>query len=138
MEGRIVSARTLNQAGFTLLEVMVALFLIALGVLAAAPMFVYAMQGNAVGGDLGTVGAVAVERMELLRSQAYTALPAGGSLTSGVTGYNDTTNPDAIVRWQITDNVTPVGTKTIQVRAVARRRAVGRAKEVTLTSVRGR
>lgn len=127
-----------NSSGFTLLEVIVALFLMALGVLAAAPMFIYAMQGNAVGGDLGTVGAEAVERMELLRSQGYTTLTAGGSLTAGVTGYTDTSDPDVIVRWLITDNATPIGTKTIQVRAIARRQAVGLAKQVTLTSVRGR
>ena len=40
-----------NTSGFTLVEVVVALFLIGLGVLAAAPMFMFAMQGNAVGGE---------------------------------------------------------------------------------------
>jgi len=127
-----------DSAGFTLIEVVVALFLIAIGVLAAAPMFMYAMQGNATGADLGSVGAVAVERMELLRSQDYIALPAGGSLTAGINGYTDTGNPDVTVRWQIADNVSPLGTKTIVVRAISTRQVVGNAKEVTLTTIRGR
>ena len=41
---------TTCEGGFTLAEVLVALFLIGIGVLAAAPMFMYAMQGTAVGG----------------------------------------------------------------------------------------
>ena len=100
-----------GSQGFTLLEVLIAVFLIGIGVLAAAPMFVYAMQGNATGADLGSVGAVAVEHMELLRSQDYVSLPAGGSLTAGVTGYTDTSNPEVTVRWLITDNASPIGTK---------------------------
>ena len=79
--------------GFTLVEVLIALFLIGIGVLAAAPMFIYAMQGNAVGGDFGSVGATAVERMELLRSQDWGTLTAGGSLSTSVANYFDTSDP---------------------------------------------
>ena len=49
-----------ESRGFTLMEVVIALFLIAVGVIATAPLFVYAMQENAGGGDMGTVGAAAV------------------------------------------------------------------------------
>ena len=135
--------------GFSLVEVLVALFLISIGVLAAAPMFIYAMQGNAVGADLGTVGAVAVEHMELLRSSNYGALAAGGSLTSNVTGYFDNSNPAVTVRWTITDTtvgpvtlngttVGPVAMKTITVRAVTNRQVVGQRKEITMTAERGK
>jgi len=125
-------------AGFTLLEVLVALVLIGVGVLAAAPMFVYAMQGNAVAADFGSVGAIAVERMELLRSQAYGTLTPGGSLTASVNGYSDASNADYIVRWQIADNAVPAGTRSITVRAIAVRQVVGNRKEITLTTLRGR
>jgi len=130
--------RNNDQSGFTLVEVVVALFLIGIGVLAAAPMFMYAMQGNAAGADMGAVGALGVERMELLRSQAYTALAAGGTLGANTNGYFDDTTPGYVVRWRITDNVTPVGTKTIEVRAVAERAVVGAPRDVTLTPVRAR
>jgi len=123
--------------GFTLVEVLLALFLIGIGVLAAAPMFIYAMQGNAVGADLGWVGAVGVERMELLRAEDYDNLPAGGSLTTNVTGYFDTGTQGVTVRWTITDNTVPARTKTITVLVVADRQVVGEQKNVTLTTIRG-
>lgn len=127
-----------NARGFSLVEVMVALFLIALGVLAAAPMFIYAMQGNATGADFGSVGANAVERLELLRGQDYVALVPGGSLNVSQVGYSDLADPDVVVRWTITDNANPTGTRTIVVRAIATRQVVGQRKEVTLTTLRGR
>jgi prepilin-type N-terminal cleavage/methylation domain-containing protein len=130
--------KALGSSGFTLIEVLVALVLIGIGVLAAAPMFVYAMQGNAVAADFGSVGAIAVERMELLRSQDYTTLAPGGSLTSSVSGYSDTSNPDYVVRWQIATNAVPSGTRSVTVRAIAVRRVVGARKEITLTTLRGR
>ena len=127
-----------NARGFSLVEVLVALFLIGLGVLAAAPMFIYAMQGNATGADFGSVGAIAVERMEQLRSQTFVNLPAGGSLTVSEAGYSDLTDPDYVLRWRITDNATPPTVKTISVRAIAVRQVVGERKEITLTTLRGR
>jgi prepilin-type N-terminal cleavage/methylation domain-containing protein len=126
------------SGGFTLVEVLIALFLIGLGVLAAAPMFIYAMQGNAVGADFGSVGAVAVERMELLRAEEYQLLLPGGSLTSNVTDYFDASNPDVLARWTITENVTPPNSKTITVRVIATRQVVGERKDVTLTTIRGK
>lgn len=125
------------QSGFTLLEVLVALFLIGLGVLAAAPMFIYATQEIAVGGDFGAVGAAAVDRMEQLRAEEYSVLAAGGSLQTNATGYSDISDPDLTVRWSIVDNTTPPRTKTIEVRAIATRQITGQRKEITLTSIRG-
>ena len=127
---------TRNASGFTLVEVVVALFLIGLGVLAAAPMFMYAMQGTAIGGEKGQASALAVEQMELLRSQTYGTLTAGGSLTVSLTGYSDTSDPDFDVRWLITDRGTPNNTKTIAVRVVPAGRIPGPSRVVTLTTVR--
>lgn len=131
-------ARSRGERGFSLVEVLVALFVISLGVLAAAPMFVYAMKGNAAGADFGSVGAIAVERMELLRSQTFGSLTAGGNLTTSVTNYSDLTDPEYIVRWRIQDNATPATTKIITVRTIAVRRVVGQRKEITVTTLRGR
>lgn len=126
-----------SAGGFTLVEVLLALFLIGIGVLAAAPMFIYAMQGSAVGADLGWVGAVGVERMEVLRATDYSSLPAGGSLTTNVADYFDTSTPGVTVRWTVEDNVTPARTKTITVLVIADRQVVGDRKNVTLTTIRG-
>ena len=126
----------MRENGFTLVEVIMALFLIGIGVLAAAPMFMYAMQSNATGADLGSVGAIAVERMELLRAAPYVGLTAGGDLSANVNGYFDTANPDYTVRWTVTNNVNPPKSKTITVRAVAVRQVVGLRKDVVLTTMR--
>jgi len=124
--------------GFTLVEVLLALALLFVGVIAAAPMFIFAMKETAAGADMGSVGAAAVDRMELLRASDFYSLPAGGSLTSNVSGYSDASNARYTVRWQIVDNGNPATMKTISVRAFAARQAIGNAKEVILTSLRAR
>jgi prepilin-type N-terminal cleavage/methylation domain-containing protein len=124
--------------GFTIVEVLMAMFLMGIALLAAAPMFVYAIQENATGADLGSVGAIAVDRLELLRADDFFDLPAGGSLTSNVSGYFDTFDPRFTVRWQIVDNASPVTIKVLSVRAIATRQVIGLQKEITLTSLRAR
>ncbi len=104
----------------------------------AAPMFMVAVEESAVGADLGSVGAVATDRMELLRSERWRDLPVGGSLDADLPGYSDLADPDFIVRWKITDNAVPADSRTIAVRAIAVRQVVGRRKDVTLTTLRSR
>ena len=121
-----------------MVEVVVALAIMAVGLIATAPMFVIAAKENAVGGDLGTVGALAVERMEQMRSQYFYALQNGGSLDSNVGGYSDTSDPDFDVRWLVADKPgAPAGMKLVVVRAVANRTVIGQPKRVTLVSLRG-
>ena len=127
-----------ESRGFTLVEVLLALALLFVGVVAAAPMFIFAMKETAAGADMGSVGAAAVDRMELLRATDFYSLPAGGSLTSDISGYSDTSSTRYMVRWQIVDNGTPATEKTISVRAIMARQAIGNAKEVILTSLRAR
>jgi prepilin-type N-terminal cleavage/methylation domain-containing protein len=124
--------------GFSLVEVLLALALLFVGIVAAAPMFIFAMKETAAGADMGSVGAAAVDWMEDLRASDFYTLAAGGSLTSNVSGFSDTSNPKFTVRWQIVDNGSPATVKTISVRAIAARQAMGNAKEVTLISLRAR
>ncbi len=125
-------------AGFSLAEVLVALSLMWIALMAAAPLFVSALKETASGADIGSVGAAAVDRMELLRATDVYSLAAGGSLASNVIGFSDTSNPAWTVRWQITDNASPATLKTISVRVIAVRQVIGLQKEITLNSVRGR
>ena len=127
-----------RERGFTLVEVLLALSLLFVGVVAAAPMFIFAMKETAAGADMGSVGAAAVDRMELLRASDFFSLPAGGSLSSDVSGYSDTSSSRYTVRWLIVDNGSPATEKTISVRAIAARQAMGNAKEITLISLRAR
>ena len=134
----MVSEAHRRPDGFTLVEVVLALFILAVGIIATAPLFVYAAQENAVGGDLGEVGDLAVLHMELLRATDYVLLTNGGDLNSNVAGYHDLSRPGFAVRWVIADNPNPpASTKTITVRAISDRQIVGRQKEVTLIGVRG-
>jgi prepilin-type N-terminal cleavage/methylation domain-containing protein len=124
--------------GFTLVETLLALSLLGVGVVATAPLFVVAIQDNAMGADSGAAAALAVERMEQLRAVDCDALVAGGDLASDVTGYFDATDPAFVVRWEVSDNASPAGSKTVRVRAVSLRQIRGQPKQVTLALLRGR
>ena len=124
--------------GFSLVEVLIALLLLSVGVLAVAPMFISASRENVAGADIGSTGAMAVARLETLRTADFDDLTAGGSLTSNVTGYFDDLDPGFIVRWEIVDGGGPSGIKTIRVRATAVRMSPGMRKSVELTTLRGR
>ena len=127
-----------RPGGFTLVEVVLALFILAVGIIATAPLFIYAARENAVGGDLSEVGDLAVRQMELLRSRDYVLLTNGGDLNGNVDGYHDVSRAGFAVRWVIADNPNPpASTKTITVRVIADRQVVGQQKDVTLIAIRG-
>ncbi len=127
-----------SSAGFSLPELMVGLFLMSLGALAAAPLFGYAMHGNAASRDLTRVGVAAERRLEILRQMEYDDLIAGGSVDVDTTGYFETREPDLVVRWQITNNSATIpGTKLLTVRAVRTRVGTGPAGQITTITLRG-
>lgn len=133
-----VKTKRASDAGFSLLEALMGLTIVAIGVLSIAPVFVYSIRANAVGADVSSASALATEHMELLRSDHYTFLNPGGDLDLNVIGYADDSDPDYIVRWQIALNASPVGTKTIRVRVIARYRIAGEEKTVEVALVRAR
>ncbi len=126
-----------GQSGFSLVELLVALFLLAFGLLAVAPLFVFATRDAAASADYGTAGALAVRRMEILRTIPFNSLTAGGDYTTSVTGFNETIGR-TVVRWKVEDNATPVTTKTITVKALSMRAPEGPAKYVQLKYMRVR
>jgi len=116
----------MRQRGFTLVELMVAILALGIGLTAVAPLFVQATRRAAASADIGDVSALAVRRMELLRTRSFDTLTAGGSLTSNVTGYFDAGDPDVTVRWTVV-NVN-ARLKTISVRASTNRPVNGAVK----------
>jgi len=129
---------TRGERGFSLVEILVALLILMFGLLAVVPMFVYGVRRVAASADIGKAGAAAVKRMEQLRATDFGGLAAGGSLNSNVVSYSDATDPAVIVRWSISDNVTPATVKTISVVAIARRQISGPAKRVQFVTMRAR
>ena len=127
-----------NIAGFSLLEALVAIFLTSVALLAAAPMFVHASHATDASADMGAVGAIAVDRMEQLRQELWRNLGTGGSLTSNVAGYFDDSDPDFLVRWQVSDNASPSQTKSITVLVLPFTDQSGPRRSVEISSMRGR
>lgn len=122
--------------GFTLVEVLLALFLIAVALLAAAPMFIYAARVNDNGAETGSAAALATDRIELLRAEPFGTLVDGGDLASNVSGYFDDTDPNFTVRWKIEDAAGPGRCRRISVRAQSRGPSVGPPRQVTLETLR--
>lgn len=127
-----------GAAGFSLIEVLLALFVLGLGLLSVAPLFVHGTRAAAGSADFGKVGAAAVKEMELLRLASYGSLAAGGSLNSNLTSFSDTTDPAVTLRWTIANNATPATVKTINVVAIAKRVVSGPAKQIQLVTKRSK
>ncbi|MGH9868539.1 MAG: type IV pilus modification PilV family protein [Candidatus Polarisedimenticolia bacterium] len=127
-----------RESGFTLAEVVTALFVVGVGILAVAPLFYQGSRITASSDDMSATSAAAVERLELLRATPFTSLAAGGSLTTDTTGFFNNSDPDVLVRWTVTNDVSPPKVKTIVVRAIATRTSIGLTKECQLATKRTR
>jgi prepilin-type N-terminal cleavage/methylation domain-containing protein len=72
--------------GFTLVEVLVAVLLMALAMLAIAPLFVNGMKSNAVGWDYSSLNALAKQQFEEVLQYNFNdprlAVPAGATFDS--------------------------------------------------------
>ncbi len=127
-----------SENGTSLLEVLVALLLIAMGALSVAPMFISSAGANASGADISSLASMATARMESLRATAFHDLIPGGSLTSSLASYSDTTDPNAVVRWEIIDGGGPADTKTIRLIALVVTQLPTQRKSVELSTLRSR
>ncbi|MCP3980616.1 MAG: prepilin-type N-terminal cleavage/methylation domain-containing protein [bacterium] len=132
-----------SERGFTLAEVLIAVFLLGGGVLAIAPMFVYSVKDNNKSAEMNLLGSLAMERMELLRSTEYRDLDAGGELDRNVSvngvPYFDISNTGYVIRWQITDDVPRNGVKAVTTTALKRQGRFTRhlpQRKVTFSTLR--
>ena len=74
--------KTLGQRGFTLLEVMIALSIFSVGILAVVAMQGQAILGNAAAQSLSNASALAQERMERIMEMPFTAVAVGVNNTT--------------------------------------------------------
>src|SRR4030067_2479228 len=99
-----------GQKGFTLLEVLVATIVLAIGLLGLAPMFVISMRGNQFSREVSETVYLAQDRIEQLKNQSIISpIPFNETTTSG--SYTRTVNSSD----QAVDGTIPPGVYRINV-----------------------
>jgi type IV pilus modification protein PilV len=74
----------LNENGFTLIETMLAIAIMAIGLLALASLQVTAIGGNAQSKKRTLALALAEDKIETYRHTAYASIPAGQEVETGL------------------------------------------------------
>jgi type IV pilus modification protein PilV len=75
-------------AGFTLIEVLVAIVILTFGLLAVGSMQISAIRGNFMGGNTSIALSLASEKMEQLLNADYNSTDTNTDLRDSVTGNN--------------------------------------------------
>lgn len=120
-----MAANPSSERGFLLVEVLAALALLAVALLAMSPMFVMAGKQNAAASDMTFATSIAQEKAESLKATHYLALAAGSdslrlrgvSFDRAWTVQNDTPHPGIKT---VTVTVTPTRQKNYGAIRVAR------------------
>jgi len=124
-----------NDAGFTLIEALVAMFVTTLILLTIGELLVTGLYVHRSASDVTETTALAQERLEQLRNTPYHLLTSGGSIAVNSAGFSENLdidgdgNNDYSRRWQVVDFG---DRKEIRVRATSLLMAMGPPKEATL------
>ena len=95
----ILPGKKRGSEGFTLIEVMAAIIIFSVGLLALAKLQTSASLGNTIAGEVTRATLAASSRMELLMSLDFSALPSSGSVTeSGFSITYNVTQPQTGVK----------------------------------------
>jgi type IV pilus assembly protein PilV len=124
-----------KDAGFTLIEVVIAISILAVGLLGVAAMQTSAIQVNSAAGQMTTRMNWAQDKMEELKALAFSDpwLEAAGNppnVDSAGNTHEQTTSDGYTVRWDIADNTPVPNTKRIVVTVA------GKGKTSRLTCMR--
>lgn len=105
-----IGVRPRQERGFSLVELLIAMVVMAIGLMGAAQMIPLAMAGVTQAGIRTKSVQLAQDRLDNLRSNDFTA----AALTAGT--YTETVDP-ITVSWTITDDDPLPGTKRIELQA---------------------
>ena len=101
---------SLNDKGFSLLEVLVAVVIFAVGILAMAALQLTAIKGNHFSNNLTEATTIAQEKLEELIQTDYSLSNAGEPLAPG---NHSETQGIYTIDWTVQDNTPIQDTKTI-------------------------
>jgi type II secretory pathway pseudopilin PulG len=124
-----------DQSGSTLVEAMVALFVISMVLTGVAQMIGFTMLAHRVSEDVTAATVLAEDMLEQLKNTDYDTLTAGGSIAADAGGFFDSPDvdgngtPDYNRRWQIQDVASG---KVVSVRVISPLATSGPAKEATV------
>jgi type II secretory pathway pseudopilin PulG len=126
------------EAGFTLIEALIAIVILIFGLMAITNLMLVAASSNSVANQATAAATTASEQMEILKAVRFTDLADGGDVTADVSGFNrDSTLPGVGVihtRWEI---ASPDGqTRFIRVRSEGIAKLVRSRSRAELTTFR--
>ena len=113
MRCRIIQGLLIKRnEGFTLLEVMIALVILAVGLLGLAALQLVAVKSNAFSSEMTYATMLAQQHAEVLKSLPYT----DANLTPGThTAVGSSKGVQYSVTWNVTDNVPATDMKSVNV-----------------------
>ncbi len=110
-----------EQDGFTFIEVLIAVTIFAVGLLAIAAMQTSAIKANSTGNRITEISTVGIDRLENLMSVPYAQLTTGTDLTPPA-GYT--------VNWTVAPNALALNTSTVTLTVA------GKGKTLSLVFIR--
>ena len=94
-----------NCNGFTLIEIMITIFVLMIGLLGAAGVATTVISGNTLGKEITTATTLAQDKVEELKSMAYASIASGSDTQESI--YTRT--------WTVTPDSPATGMKTVVV-----------------------
>ena len=116
-----------SQFGFTMIEVMVALGILAFGILAVASMQTSSLSGTRTAHCVTEATTVAMDKVEDIMMLPY----SDANLSSGAHGPEYDPSNRYRIDWTVTDDVPVESTKTIDVTVQWQERGVVRTSSLT-------
>jgi len=131
----MIDMKKSNEKGFSLIEILIAITVFAIGILAVAKMQITAIKGNSFANDLTEATTLAQDRMEKLIGLSYDDTILDD--TTATADHSDTNNPvdgRYNIFWNIVSDYPIINTKAIKV--IVRWTDRGAEKSCNITSVK--